>query len=138
MIEDLKRQFRFFHEKIQQTKSFPYTTNTKPRHEVVYKPHSIRNENDKGDVKFIEEDETLPIPTMLNLSLSNSNSPTVLPFLKDSNVHIPYTNAKTFIDNVLPNHVGVEELKSSNGVGMLKENEIKKDDKGLPKEPNKE
>ncbi|GKC09935.1 hypothetical protein Tco_1001545 [Tanacetum coccineum] len=47
---------------------------------------------------------------MPNPSLSNSNSSTVSPFLKDSTVHIPYTNAKTFADDVFPNHVGNKEV----------------------------
>ncbi|GJW71294.1 hypothetical protein Tco_0128211 [Tanacetum coccineum] len=71
-------------------------------------------------------------------SLINSNSPTVLPFLKDSTVHIPYTNAKTFADDVLPNHVGDEELKSMDGVGDDVLTKKKKNDKGMLKEPNKE
>ncbi|GJW74006.1 hypothetical protein Tco_0133376 [Tanacetum coccineum] len=54
----------------------------------------------------------------------------------DCTVHIPYTNTKTFTDDVSMNHVGDKELKSFDGVGAGKE--IKKDDMGLPKEPNKE
>ncbi|GKD70877.1 hypothetical protein Tco_1324967 [Tanacetum coccineum] len=138
IIENLERQFKYL-EKTQQTKSLPHTTNTKPRHEFVYKPPLIQNENDKGDVKFIDEDAINPILTMSNPNQINSNSPTVIPFLKDCTVHISYTNAKTFVDDVLTNHVGDKELKSINGVGtgrMTKE--IKKDDMGLSKEPNKE
>ncbi|GKE05980.1 reverse transcriptase domain-containing protein [Tanacetum coccineum] len=56
IIENLERQFKYL-KKIQPIKSLPHTTNIKPRHEFVYKPPSNRNENDKGDVKFIEEDE---------------------------------------------------------------------------------
>nr|GEZ61187.1 hypothetical protein [Tanacetum cinerariifolium] len=52
-------------------------------------------------------------------------------------MHIPYTNAKTFADDVLPNHVGDKELKSFNGVRIRRKN-IKKDEKGVPKEHNKE
>nr|GEU67578.1 hypothetical protein [Tanacetum cinerariifolium] len=110
------------------------TTNTKPRHEFVYKPPSIQNENDKGDVKFIEDDDNKPIPTMPNPSLIKSNSP----FLKDCNVHIPYTNAKMFADDVLLNHVGDKEFKSINGVRIGRITKIKKYDMGMPKEPNKE
>ncbi|GKA18766.1 hypothetical protein Tco_0698681 [Tanacetum coccineum] len=76
---------------------------------------------------------------MPNPNLINSNSPTVSPYLKDCTVHIPYTNAKTFADDVLPNHVGDKELKSIDGVGtgrMTKKE--KKKYMGLPKEPNKE
>ncbi|GJT43436.1 hypothetical protein Tco_0952151 [Tanacetum coccineum] len=92
----------------------------------------------KGDVKFIEEDETQPIPTMPNPSLIMSSSPTVSPFLKDCTVHIPYTNVKTFADVVLPNHVGDKKLKSIDGVGTrrMTKKEMKKDDVRLPKEPN--
>ncbi|GKC42021.1 hypothetical protein Tco_1059743 [Tanacetum coccineum] len=104
-------------EKTQHTKSFPRTTNTKSRQKFVYKPPSIRNKNDKGDVKFIEEDETELIPTKPNPNPMMSSSPTVSPFLKDCTMHIPYTNAKTFADDVLPNHVGDKELKSIDGVG---------------------
>ncbi|GKB16017.1 hypothetical protein Tco_0849940, partial [Tanacetum coccineum] len=88
----------------------------------------IANLERQGDVKAIEEDETKPIPTMPNLKPINSNSPTVLPFLKDCTVHIPYTNAKTFADDVLLNHVGDEELSSIDGVGngVLTKKEIKK------------
>ncbi|GKD16672.1 hypothetical protein Tco_1205830, partial [Tanacetum coccineum] len=57
IIENLERQFKYL-EKIQPTKSLPRTTNVKPRHEFVYKPPSIRNENDKGD------DSTMHIPYM--------------------------------------------------------------------------
>ncbi|GJZ82161.1 hypothetical protein Tco_0647155 [Tanacetum coccineum] len=58
----------------------------------------------------------------------------------DSTMHIPYTNAKTFTDVVLPNHVGDKGLKSVDGVGIriLTKKKIKKDNKGMPKEPNKE
>ncbi|GJZ01281.1 hypothetical protein Tco_0519242 [Tanacetum coccineum] len=117
IIKNLERQLEFLEKKFFRIESFPHTTNTKPRHEFVYKPPSIRNENDKGDVKFIEEDAIKPIPTMPNPSLINSNSPNVPPFLKDSTVNIPYTNAKTFADDVLLNHVGDKELNSIDGVG---------------------
>ncbi|GJR53011.1 hypothetical protein Tco_1403532 [Tanacetum coccineum] len=139
IIENLDRQFKYL-EKIQPTKSLPRTTNTKPRHEFVYKPPSIQNENDKGDVLFIEEDETQPIPTMPNPNLINSNSPTVSPFLNDSTVNIPYTNVKTFVDNVLLNQVSDKELKSTDGVRdrVLTKKDIKKDENGVPKKPNKE
>ncbi|GJW68982.1 hypothetical protein Tco_0123406, partial [Tanacetum coccineum] len=93
---------------------------------------------DQGDVKLIEKDETQPIPTMPNLSLIKSNSPTVSPYLKDCIVNIPYTNVKTFADDVLLNHVGDKELKSIDGVGIGRKPKIKKDDMGMPKEPNKE
>ncbi|GKB72189.1 hypothetical protein Tco_0933601 [Tanacetum coccineum] len=87
IIQNLKRQFQYL-EKIQPTKSIPRTINTKLRHEFVYKPPSIRNEND--------------------------------------------------MDDVLMNHVGDKELKSYDwaGTGRMKKKE--KDNKGMPKEPNKE
>nr|GEY33178.1 hypothetical protein [Tanacetum cinerariifolium] len=93
-----------------------------------------------GNVKVIEEDETEPIPTMPNRSLIQSNSPTVSPFLKDSTMHIPYTNANMFANDVLANHVGDKELNSIDGVGIrvLRKKEIKKDKVGLLKEYNKE
>nr|GEZ21390.1 hypothetical protein [Tanacetum cinerariifolium] len=93
-----------------------------------------------GNVKVIEEDETEPIPTMSNRSLIQSNSPTVSPFLKDSTMHIPYTNANTFANDVLANHVGDKELNSIDGIGIgvLRKKEIKKDKVGLLKEHNKE
>ncbi|GJR70670.1 hypothetical protein Tco_0016735 [Tanacetum coccineum] len=140
MIQNLERQFKFLDKKDVCTESLPRTTNAKPRHEVVYKPPSIRNENDKGDVKSIEEDDTQPIPTMPNPNLIHSNSLTVSPFLKDCHMHIPYTNAKMFADVVLPNHNGDKELKSIDDVGngVLRKKEIKKNDMGLPKELNKE
>ncbi|GJT85250.1 hypothetical protein Tco_1066967 [Tanacetum coccineum] len=131
--ERIKNQYL---KKIPQTKPLPHTTNKKPKHEFVYQPPSIRNDNDKGDVKFIEEDEIKPIPTMSNSKPINSNSPTVSPFLKYCTVHIPNTNAKTFANDVLPNHVGDDELKSIDSVGTGKMK--KKKDKGMPKEPNKE
>ncbi|GJZ45724.1 hypothetical protein Tco_0593320 [Tanacetum coccineum] len=130
IIENLERQFKYL-EKTQQTKSLPRTTNTKPKHEFFYKPPSIRNENDKGDVKVIEEDETKPIPTMPNPSLIISNSSTVSPFIKECTVHSPYTNAKTFADDVLSNHVGDEALHSIDGVGTGQI--IKKNENGMPK-----
>ncbi|GJY09559.1 reverse transcriptase domain-containing protein [Tanacetum coccineum] len=43
IIENLERQFE---RQIQRAKFVPRTTNTKLRHEFVYKPPSIRNEND--------------------------------------------------------------------------------------------
>nr|GEW52312.1 hypothetical protein [Tanacetum cinerariifolium] len=138
IIKNLERQFKYL-EKIQPTKSLPRTTNTKPQHGSIYKPPSIRNENDKGDVKDIKEDRIEPT-TMQNLNPSNSNSPTVSPFLKDCTMHIPYANAKTFADDVLLNHVGGEELNSIDGIRnkRMTNKEIKKDDKVMPKEPNKE
>ncbi|GJV69684.1 hypothetical protein Tco_1485193 [Tanacetum coccineum] len=117
IIQNLERQFESLNEKTRQTKSLPRTTNTKLRHEFVYRSPSIRNDNDKGDVLFIEADKIKHIPTMSNSSLILSNSPTVSPFIKDCTVHIPYTNAKMFADDVLPNHVGDKELKSFDGVG---------------------
>ncbi|GJU43050.1 hypothetical protein Tco_1200316 [Tanacetum coccineum] len=75
---------------------------------------------------------------MSNPNIINSNSPTVTPYLKDCTVHIPYTNAKTFADDVLPNHVGDKEFKSIDGVRIGRMPKIKKDDIGIPKEPNKE
>nr|GEW98880.1 reverse transcriptase domain-containing protein [Tanacetum cinerariifolium] len=86
-------------------------------HEFVYKPPSIRNENDKGDVEVIEEEDIKLIPTMPNPSPINSNSLTVSPFLKDCTMRIPYTNAKTFADGVLMNQVGDEEFNSMDGIG---------------------
>ncbi|GKD13909.1 hypothetical protein Tco_1198316 [Tanacetum coccineum] len=83
----------------------------------------------------MEEDGTEPILAMPNPSLINSNSPTISPSLKDCTVRIPYMNAKTFTDDVLPNHVGDKELKSIDGVGTKQM--TKKDDMRLPKEPNK-
>ncbi|GKB18885.1 hypothetical protein Tco_0852808 [Tanacetum coccineum] len=115
-----------------------YMKDDTPIHEIVYKPPSIQNENDKGDVSFIEEDEIEPIPAMPNPNQIYSNSPTVLPFLKDCTVYIPYMIAKTFTDDVLLNHVGDKEVKSSNGVGTGKMIKKEKNDRGMPKEPNKE
>nr|GEX82194.1 hypothetical protein [Tanacetum cinerariifolium] len=96
IIENLERQFEFLKNKNLCTESLPRTTNTKPRHKFVYRPPSIRNENDK--------------------------------------VHILYTNAKTFADDVLPNRVGDKKLKSMDGVGdeVLTKKEIEKADMGLP------
>nr|GEX30262.1 reverse transcriptase domain-containing protein [Tanacetum cinerariifolium] len=88
IIENLERQFEYL-EKIQSTKSLPHTTNTKPRHEFVYKPPSIHNENDNGTVKFVNEDEIKPILTMPNPNPIKSNSLTVSPFLKDCTMLIP-------------------------------------------------
>ncbi|GKF78365.1 hypothetical protein Tco_0233933, partial [Tanacetum coccineum] len=81
IIENLERQCKYLNEKDRHSESLPHTTNTKPRHEIVYKTPSIQNKNDKGDVELIEEDEIKPIPIMPNLSLIMSNSPTVSPFL---------------------------------------------------------
>nr|GEU76867.1 hypothetical protein [Tanacetum cinerariifolium] len=139
IIENLERQFEYL-EKIQPTESLPRITNTKQRHEFVYKPPLIQNENDKGDVAFIKDDETPPILTMPNPNPINSNSLTISPFLKDSTVHIPYTNAKKFPDDVLLNTIGDNEFKSIDGVRTerMTKKEIKKDDMGIPKEPNKD
>ncbi|GJR13033.1 hypothetical protein Tco_0795685 [Tanacetum coccineum] len=132
IIQNLEKQ-------ILQTESLPRITNTKLRHEFVYKSPSIRNENDKGDVEVIKENETLPIPTMSNPSPIMTNSPTVSSFHEDCIVHIPYMNAKMFADDVLLNHAGGEELNSIDGVGTgrMTKKEIEKVDMGLPKEPNK-
>nr|GEV03239.1 hypothetical protein [Tanacetum cinerariifolium] len=117
------------------TESLPHTTNTKPRHEFVYKPPSIRNENDKGDIKAIEEDDTQPIPSMPNPKPIKSNSPTILPFREDCTVHIPYTNAKTFADDVLSNHVGDNELKPNDGVRTRRMKKKENDDRGCQRNP---
>nr|GEW11216.1 hypothetical protein [Tanacetum cinerariifolium] len=105
IIQNLERQFEF----LLPTETLPPTTNTKPRHEIFYKIPSIRNDNDKGDVKFIEEEETKPNLTMPNPNLIMSNSPTVSPFLKDCTVHIPYTQEKVFEHDEISNHVGNDE-----------------------------
>ncbi|GKD04548.1 hypothetical protein Tco_1179522, partial [Tanacetum coccineum] len=81
------------------------------------------------------EDAIKPIPTTPNLNPINSNSSIVSPFLKDCTVHILHTNAKTFADDVLPNHVGNKELKSFDGIGTGK---MTKKENGVPKEPHKE
>ncbi|GJZ89467.1 hypothetical protein Tco_0661249 [Tanacetum coccineum] len=133
IIQNLERQFEF----LLPTESLPRTTNTKLRHEFVYKPPSIQNDDNKGDVKFIEVDETQPVPTMPNPNPIKANSPTVWPFPKDCTVHIPYTDAKTFADVVLLNNVGEKEFKSivGDGIGVLTKKKIKKNDMGLSKEP---
>ncbi|GJR44808.1 hypothetical protein Tco_1312911 [Tanacetum coccineum] len=73
-----------------------------------------------------------------NPNLFMSNSPTVSPFLKDSTMHIPYTNAKTFADDVLLNNVGDKELKLMDYVGTGRMTKKEKDDMGKPKEPHRE
>ncbi|GKA01291.1 reverse transcriptase domain-containing protein [Tanacetum coccineum] len=125
IIQNLERQFEHLM-KIQPSKSLPRTTNTKPRHEFVYKPPSIQNVDNKRDVKFIEVDETQPVSTMPNPNPIKANSPTVSPFPKDCTVHIPCTDAKTFADVVLLNHVGKKELKSIVGDGIGVKNLMKR------------
>ncbi|GJY99921.1 hypothetical protein Tco_0517351 [Tanacetum coccineum] len=73
---------------------------------------------------------------MPNPNPIEANSPTVSPFPKDCTVHIPYTDAKTFADVVLLNHVGEKEFKSivGDGIGVLTKKKIKKNDMGLSKE----
>nr|GEW58195.1 hypothetical protein [Tanacetum cinerariifolium] len=121
------------------TESLLHTINSKPRHEFVYKPPSIQNEKHKSDVVFIEDDEIEPILTMPNPIPIMSNLPTISPFLKDCTVHIPYTQEKVFEDDKMSSHVCDEELNAVIGVGnrVLINIEFKKDDMGLPKEPNK-
>ncbi|GKA56863.1 hypothetical protein Tco_0755935 [Tanacetum coccineum] len=131
IIQNLERQFEF----LLPTKTLPPATNTKPRHDIVYNIPSIRNDNDKGDVKFIEEEETKPNLTMPNPNLITSNSPTVSPFLKDYTVHIPYTQEKVFKYDEISDHVGDKELISFVGI----ENEVSKgniEDTKNPKRPN--
>ncbi|GKE21622.1 hypothetical protein Tco_1433134 [Tanacetum coccineum] len=113
IIQNLERQFEF----LLPTEILPPTKNMKPRHEIVYKIPSIQNDNDKGDVKFNEEEETEPNPTMPNPNLIMSNSPTVSPFLKDCTVHILYTQAKVFEHDEISNQVGDKELLSIVGIG---------------------
>ncbi|GJU79165.1 hypothetical protein Tco_1276235 [Tanacetum coccineum] len=71
-----------------------------------------RNENDKGDVEFIEEDK-------YTQGIMKEN---------------------VFEKDVLSNDVGDMELKSIDGIGIgrMTNKEIKKDDKGMLKEPKKE
>ncbi|GJS17941.1 hypothetical protein Tco_0412413 [Tanacetum coccineum] len=130
IIQNLERQFEF----LLPTETLSPTTNTKLRHEFVYK---IRNDDNKGDVKLIEADETQLVPTMPNPNPIEANSPTVSPFPKDCTVHIPYTDGKTFADVVLLNHVGEKEFKSivGEGIRVLTKKKIKKNDMGLSKEP---
>ncbi|GKE86215.1 hypothetical protein Tco_1559957 [Tanacetum coccineum] len=87
------------------------------RHEFVYNPPSIRNENDKGDIEFIEEDEIQPIQTMLNSNSIMSNLPTISHFLKDS-VQILYIQENVFENDVLSNHVSGEDLKSVDDIEL--------------------
>nr|GEX05868.1 hypothetical protein [Tanacetum cinerariifolium] len=129
IIENLDRQFEY-PEKIPQTKSLPHITNTKKRHEFIYKPPSIQSENDKGDVKFIKEDEIKPIPIMPNPKPINSNSQTVSHFLKDYTKHTPYTNAKKFANDALLNNVGDKELKSFDSVGTRRITKKEKNENG--------
>lgn len=86
IIQDMEEK-----QEVHRNESLPHTTDSNPRHEFVYKPPPIRNEHDKGDVEFIEEDETESIPTMPNPNQIISSSPTVSPFLEDCTVHIPTT-----------------------------------------------
>nr|GEU32315.1 reverse transcriptase domain-containing protein [Tanacetum cinerariifolium] len=55
----------------------------------------------------------------------------------DQNSKISYSYPN---HDVLPNHVGDKELKSMDGFGnrVLTKKDIKKDENGMPKEPNKE
>ncbi|GJV16042.1 hypothetical protein Tco_1361365 [Tanacetum coccineum] len=73
---------------------------------------------------------------MPNPNPIEANSPTISLFPKDCTVHIPYTDAKTFADVVLLNHVGEKEFKSivGDGIGVLTNKKIKKNDMGLSKE----
>ncbi|GJX57803.1 hypothetical protein Tco_0287700 [Tanacetum coccineum] len=138
IIQNLERQFESLNEKIQPTKSLPHTTKPKSRQEVMektYKLPSNRNENDKGDVEIIEEDQIKPIPTMPNPSPIMSNSPTVSPFLKDCTVHIPYAQEKVFEHDKMSNHVIDEELNKIGGVGN-KVSKGKMEDMVKPKGPN--
>ncbi|GJZ15095.1 hypothetical protein Tco_0550772 [Tanacetum coccineum] len=95
-----------------------------------------KNDNNKGDIKFIKVDETQPVPTMSNPNPIEANSLTVSSFLKDCTMHIPYTDVKTFADVVLLNQVGEKEFKSivGDGIGVLTKKKIKKNDMGLSKE----
>ncbi|GKC43735.1 hypothetical protein Tco_1061457 [Tanacetum coccineum] len=131
IIQNLERQFKF----LLSTNTFPPATNMKPRHEIVYNIPSIRNDIEKGEVKFIEEEETKPNPTMPNPNLIMSNSSNVSLFLKDCTVHIPYTQEKVFEHDEISNHVGDKELISFVGI----ENEVSKrniKDTENPKRPN--
>ncbi|GJZ52445.1 hypothetical protein Tco_0606960 [Tanacetum coccineum] len=58
---------------------------------------------------------------MPNPNPIEANSPTVSPFSKDCTMHTLYTDAKTFADVVLLNHVGEKEFKSivGDGIGVL-------------------
>nr|GEU60560.1 hypothetical protein [Tanacetum cinerariifolium] len=95
------------------------------------KPH----EANYGDVKFIENEETEPNPTMPNPNLIMSNSSNVSPFLKDCTVHIPYTQENVFEHDEILNHVGDKELISFVGVGnKLSKGNI--EDTENPKRPN--
>ncbi|GKC71121.1 hypothetical protein Tco_1117004 [Tanacetum coccineum] len=131
IIQNLERKFEF----LSPTETLLPAINMKPRHEIVYKIPSIQNDNDKGDVKFIEEEENEPNPTMLNTNIIMSNLPAVSPFLKDCTVHIPYTQEKVFEHDEISNHVGDKELISFVGI----ENEVSKgniEDIKNPKRPN--
>ncbi|GKA05668.1 hypothetical protein Tco_0684788 [Tanacetum coccineum] len=57
---------------------------------------------------------------------------------QDCTVHIRYSNAKMFANDVLSNYVGDKELKLIDGVGTRRMIKKEKDDKGVPKETNKE
>ncbi|GJW85021.1 reverse transcriptase domain-containing protein, partial [Tanacetum coccineum] len=129
IIQNLERQFEF----LLPTKTLSLPTNTKPRHEIVYNIPSIQNDNDKGDVKFIKEEETETNPTMPNQNLIMSISPTVSPFLKDCTVHILYTQEKVFEHDEISNHVGDKELISFVGI----ENEMSKGNIEGQGDPNK-
>ncbi|GJX64535.1 hypothetical protein Tco_0298878 [Tanacetum coccineum] len=127
--ERMKNQF------LLPTETLPPAIKTKPRHEIIYKTPLIQIDNDKGDVKFIEEDETQLILIMPNTNLIMSNSPTVSPCLKDCIVHILYTQEKVFEHNEISNHVGDKELISFVGI----ENEVSKgniEDTENPKRQN--
>ncbi|GKA79889.1 hypothetical protein Tco_0786485 [Tanacetum coccineum] len=65
---------------------------------------------------------------MPNSNPIEGNSPTISPFPKDSTMHIPYTDANTFADVVLLNHVGEKEFKSivGDGIGVLTKKKIKR------------
>ncbi|GKC85107.1 hypothetical protein Tco_1140824 [Tanacetum coccineum] len=56
----------------------------------------------------------------------------------DCTMHIPYTNVKTFANEVLANHVGDKELKSFDGIRTGRMTKKENNDNGATKEPNKE
>ncbi|GJT87884.1 hypothetical protein Tco_1069601 [Tanacetum coccineum] len=82
------------------------------------------------------KDQVVELENRINQGLRNRQ--VIIKNLERQFKIAPYTNAKTFADDVLLYNAGDKELKSIDGVGTERMTKMEKDDNGMLKEPNKE
>ncbi|GKA81699.1 hypothetical protein Tco_0788391 [Tanacetum coccineum] len=100
-----------------QLKEMQTEVNERTKNQVVELERPIKQRNRQAIIENLERQfEYLNKKVQRSESLPRTTY-TKLRHESDSTMNIPYTNVKTFANDVLLNHVGGEELNSINGIG---------------------